>query len=300
MLPKIIDSERAKLLASLDIYDLESLKEIVKKADQELLPLPGINEVHRQKSLRLGIVHDDYLTDELGSLTHLIAANRGKLETSADLPELIKLSQKTGYYGLASVFIDKYLVQNHSLEAKAKILIDAAEFHYKLAPKKMRAHITISSKRTGVYQGTTPQIIFQRLNRTAMFKYLLKALAIDFDMTYDAIKDPRRELSLSIGSGTYEILFHKKPVIGKIPAKSEFPVNDHILTYEAKKFLDLGKNYNAFVLLYEIVHNRPVNNKVLKLLARCLNGLGRTEEALAIVNVIKANRKKREKVLLAS
>jgi len=286
MLSKTInDPNRVKQLTSLNIHSLEELRKILKTVDHSLLPLPGVSEFHRQKSIQLGILHDDYISDELGSLSHLISANRGQFENSVELPQMIKLSLKLGYYGLANVFIEKFLNQNHSSEVKAKLLIDTAEFHYKLSPKKLRAYISDSSKRIGVHYGATPQIIFQRQNRTAMFKYLLMALSIDFDMTYDAMRDPRRTLSRCLSDGTYEILFNKKPIVGKFPEKFDVAIKHQPYLKEAKKFLDLGKNYNAFVLLYEVVHNHEMDSQILNILIRCLRAMGQTRQANKIIGL---------------
>jgi hypothetical protein len=109
VLTKTIRTAPEKLLFGMGIVELKKLETILREVDQNYLSYPALREVHRAKSAQLGHHHDDYQTDEVSSLSHLIVANRGQWEKSPDLPKLIRLSQTTGFYGLANIFVNKYL-----------------------------------------------------------------------------------------------------------------------------------------------------------------------------------------------
>jgi len=257
------------------VVELNKLKTVLKEVDQDFLSYPALREVHRAKSIQLGHLHDDYQIDEVSSLSHLIAANRGQWDKSSDLPQVIRLSQKTGFYGLTSLFVNKYLSLDHSLETKAKLLIDTAEFHARLAPNTVNK-----------FRIENPRIIFHQQNKVAMFKYLIKAVETDFDQTYDAVKNPERIFCYKIKDGTYKALFKKRPFLGSLPQKPDSILRFNLFVKEAERFLELGKNYNAFVLLYEMAHNHHLDEYSLVVLIRCLVALGQTQQARDILNLL--------------
>jgi hypothetical protein len=131
-----------------------------------------------------------------------------------------------------------------------------------------------------------PRIMFHQQNKVAMFKYLIKAVDIDFDQTYDAVKDPDRIFSYKIKDGTYKTLFKKRPFLGKLPKESGLVLRFNLYVAEAEKFLSLGKNYNAFVLLYEMAHNYAIDEYSLVVLIRCLRALGQKRQAQDVLNSI--------------